>query len=74
MGFDRLRPLHVRHRFKENPARDRQQRTVSDSAAYLAGDIGEVHALMIPCAEVIDGDRALTQGRDFLRCRTDFAR
>jgi Nitroreductase family len=54
--------------------RNREQRKVSDSAAYLAEDIGEVPVLMIPCVEVIDGDGALTQGHDLLPCQTDSAR
>ena len=50
----------VADRFKDDPARNREQRKVSDSAAYLAEHIGEVPVLMIPCVEVIDGDGTLT--------------
>ena len=53
-------PFAVADRFKDDPARNREQRKVSDSAAYLAEHIGEVPVLMIPCVEVIDGDGTLT--------------
>lgn len=53
-------PFAVADRFKEDPARNREQRKVSDSAAYLAEHFGEVPVLMIPCVEVIDGDGTLT--------------
>ena len=53
-------PFAVADRFKDDPARNREQRKVSDSAAYLAEHIGEVPVLMIPCVEVIDGDGMLT--------------
>lgn len=53
-------PLAVADRFKENPARNREQHKVSNSAAYLADHIGEVPVLMVPCVEVIDGDGTLT--------------
>ncbi|OBK21438.1 nitroreductase family protein [Mycobacterium asiaticum] len=53
-------PFAVADRFKDDPARNRQQHKVSDSAAYLAEHIGEVPVLMIPCVELIDGDDRLT--------------
>lgn len=53
-------PLAVADRFQDNPARNREQHKVSDSATYLADHIGEVPVLMIPCVEVIDGDGKLT--------------
>ena len=53
-------PFAVADRFKDDPARNREQRKVSDSAAYLAEHFGEVPVLMIPCVELIDGDRMLT--------------
>jgi nitroreductase len=53
-------PYAVADRFKEDPARNRQQRKVSDSAAYLAEHFSEVPVLMIPCVAVIDGDGRLT--------------
>jgi nitroreductase len=53
-------PFAVADRFKDDPARNSEQRKVSDSAAYLAEHIGEVPVLMIPCVEVIDGDGTLT--------------
>jgi nitroreductase len=53
-------PFAVADRFKDDPTRNRQQRHVSDSAAYLAEHFGEVPVLVIPCVEVIDDDGALT--------------
>ncbi len=53
-------PLAVADRFKGDPARNREQRRVSDSAAYLAEHIAQVPVLMIPCVEAVDGDGALT--------------
>jgi nitroreductase len=53
-------PFAVADRFKDDPGRNREQRRVSDSAAYLAEHIGEVPVLMVPCVEVIDGDGKLT--------------
>lgn len=53
-------PFAVADRFKEDPARNREQHKVSNSAAYLADHIAEVPVLMIPCVEVIDGDGTLT--------------
>ena len=55
-------PFAVADRFKDDPARNREQRKVSDSAAYLAEHIGEVPVLMIPCVEVIDGDGSRLAG------------
>ena len=60
MGLHRQVPFAVADRFNDDPARNREQRKVSDSAAYLAEHIGEVPVLMIPCVEVIDGDGTLT--------------
>ena len=53
-------PFAVADRFKDDHARNREQRKVSDSAAYLAEHIGEVPVLTIPCVELIDGDDTLT--------------
>ncbi|WP_409435806.1 nitroreductase family protein [Mycobacterium sp. SMC-14] len=53
-------PFAVADRFKDDPDRNHEQRKVSDSAAYLAEHIGEIPVLMIPCVEVIDGERTLT--------------
>ena len=53
-------PFAVADRFKDDAARNREQRKVSDSAAFLAEHFGEVPVLMIPCVEVIDGDGTLT--------------
>lgn len=53
-------PFAVADRFKDAPDRNRGQRNVSDSAAYLAEHIGESPVLMIPCGEVTDGERTLT--------------
>lgn len=53
-------PFAVADRFQDDPVRSREQRKVSDSAAYLAEHIGEVPVLVIPCIELIDCDRELT--------------
>jgi nitroreductase len=53
-------PFAVADKFKDDPARNLEQRKVSDSAAYLADHIGEVPVLVIPCIEVSDGDGTLT--------------
>ncbi|MCV7260784.1 nitroreductase family protein [Mycobacterium shimoidei] len=53
-------PFAVADRFKDDPARNLEQRKVSDSATYLAEHIGQVPVLMIPCVELIDGDITLT--------------
>lgn len=54
-------PFAVANRFQDDPARNREQRKVSDSASYLAEHIGEVPVLMIPCVELIDGEVTLTR-------------
>lgn len=53
-------PYAVADRFKNDPIRNRQQRRVSDSAAYLAEHFGAIPVLVIPCVEVVDGDGTLT--------------
>lgn len=53
-------PFAVADRFRNDPARNRQQRKVSDSAQYLADHFGDVPVLVVPCVEVIDGDGTLT--------------
>ncbi|MGV9803857.1 nitroreductase family protein, partial [Mycobacterium sp. NPDC003449] len=53
-------PFAVADRFADDPTRNRQQRKVSDSAAYLVEHIDEVPVLVVPCVEVTDGDGVLT--------------
>jgi nitroreductase len=53
-------PFAVAGRFRDDPARNREQRKVSDSATYLAEHIAQVPVLMVPCVELIDGDDTLT--------------